>query len=327
MRDELGRRIDYLRLSVTDRCNLRCVYCVGSSAEPAAAPAREPLSDVELLRLAGCLVGLGVTKVRVTGGEPLVRPDLEGIVAGLADLPGVTDLSLTTNGMLLASRAQALRRAGLQRINISLDTLRPEQFRAMAGARGLERVRRGISAALDAGLDPVKLNVVVVRGMNDEDIPQFVHLAHATPVHVRFIELMPLGEARYFSSERWVPWEEMRRRCGVLLPVPETQKPVGAGPAVYFRSPGGRGTVGFIAALSRRFCSDCNRLRLTAAGRLLPCLARQEDGIDLAGLLRRGASLRSLREAVLLVLSRKAAGHDMRLDDNPACGQMCSVGG
>ncbi len=325
LRDPFGRRVDYLRLSITDRCNLRCVYCLperGYSGSPAA----ELLSDAEILRLCRIAAGLGVRRVRVTGGEPLTRPGIEGLIAGLARIDGLDDISLSTNGMLLASRAAVLARAGLRRVNVSLDTLQPERFREVTRRGRLADVRAGIETAL-ACLDPVKINVVVVRGLNDSEIPAFAALTEDRPLHVRFIELMPIGETGFFTRDRRLPLAEIMARCGALEPAALDEAPRGYGPAVYYRRSGSRGTVGFISALSCNFCGRCNRLRLTARGRLVPCLA-SESGLDLRGPLRSGAADGELAALFEAVVAAKPERHSM----DPAGEKvresfMCSLGG
>jgi cyclic pyranopterin phosphate synthase len=324
--DPFGRAIDYLRLSVTDRCNLRCLYCLPSGGI-AAARAQDTLTDDELVRLVAVAVGQGVRKVRVTGGEPLVRPGLPALVARLAALSGLEDLSLSTNGLLLPRLARPLRDAGLRRVNVSLDTLRPERFSRITRLGRWEDARDGVEAALEAGFGPVKVNVVVMKGLNDDEIPAFVELARHRPLHVRFIELMPIGETGFFNRDRWLPMDEIRRRCGPLEPVAADDAPRGWGPAEYFRPAGSVGTVGFIGALSCRFCARCNRLRLTSRGRLMPCLA-SPLGKDLLAPLRAGASDGELARLFRDVVSMKPEHHDMdaalhRVRET----FMCAVGG
>jgi cyclic pyranopterin phosphate synthase len=320
LRDSFGRSLDYLRVSVTDRCNLRCVYCI-----PAAGIAFKPreglLSPAEIERIVRVASGLGVRKVRLTGGEPLVRPELIEIVARLGRL-GLEDLSLSTNGVRLLAMARSLKTAGLDRVNVSLDTLRAERFCRVTRLGEIGPVLEGIEAALEAGLSPVKLNVVVMRGINEDEIADFVRLARLRPLHVRFIELMPIGETDFFSPARWVPRAQIQEACGELQPV---CGPRGFGPASYFQSPGGLGSVGFISALSCNFCSLCNRLRLTAQGRLLPCLASQM-GVDLRPALRGGASDSELAGLMALAARIKPERHTMG-SDRVRESFMCSLGG
>jgi len=299
--DLFGRRITYLRISITDRCNLRCLYCSGRPFEW-LTPERI-LSYEEIYRLVKVAVHLGVERVRLTGGEPLVRRGVAGLIRMLAGIPGLRDLSLTTNGLLLADLAQELRGAGLRRVNVSLDTFDPEKFRRITGVDGLERVLAGIEAALSAGLTPVKVNVVVMRGLNDEEVPELARWTLSTPVHLRFIEFMPVGEGTEWGPDRFVPLEEIRERAaeaGELRPA-EVE---GGGPARVFRLPGGKGTVGFIAAMSRHFCRHCNRLRITPEGRIRYCLFSDRE-FDLRPHLARGEE--ALAEALRQAVRRKPA--------------------
>ncbi len=324
--DPYGRRINYLRLSVTNHCNLRCVYCLPAQGV-AGSVSEELLNDGEIARLVRVAVSLGIDKVRITGGEPLVRPGIVNLIKTIAATPGLVDISLSTNGMLLSKMAEDLRRAGLSRLNVSLDTLRPERFPAIARRHGLEDVMRAIQTALDVGFSPVKINVVVMNGVNSDEIPDFVSLTHRLPVHVRFIELMPIGETGFFNSQRWLPLREIQARCGPLEPLSQAKQPIGFGPAVYFKSPAGLGSVGFISAMSCNFCSRCNRLRLTAKGRLLPCLA-SEVGLDLGAALRSGAGDEDIAALLRQVVAMKPERHQMESDGSKVRESfMCSLGG
>ncbi len=289
--DSFERPISYLRISVTDRCNFRCLYC-----RPAEGirlrPSEEILRFEGIERVARAAAGLGINKVRLTGGEPLVRKGVVALVRMLASIPGLDDLSMTTNGALLAKYAQSLAQAGLKRVNVSLDSLKEERFREITRGGNLNDTLMGIDAARKAGLSPIKVNMVVVRGLNDDEILDFARLSEEG-WHVRYIELMPLGPA--------VEWrglsvgeirEEIERHLGSLEPA---RVDVGGGPARYHRLPGAQGTIGFIGPISECFCERCNRLRLTADGRLRPCLLSDEE-IDIKTPLRRGATLAELRE-------------------------------
>lgn len=329
LEDGFGRRLEYLRVSVTADCDLFCSYCrpAGVAATP-ADPAGE-MSDDEIVFLVSCFSGLGISHVRLTGGEPLLRPGLAELVGRLARLPGVEDLSLSTNGLALASNARALRRAGLSRVNVSLDSLRPERFRRITGRDGLEDVLAGLEAAASAGLDPVKVNCVVARGINDDEIAEFAALPSRLRVHVRFIELMPVGRNRLFAPERLVPFAEMLEKAGPLEPLPRTAWPRGRGPARYYGKPGAVGTVGFIAPLSARFCGECNRLRLTAAGKLVACLDGREE-VD----LRPAAGTRAadlVADMIRSAAGRKPARHFMAERAEGVAGgverPMCEIGG
>lgn len=326
--DGFGRTIDYLRLSVTDRCNLRCVYCLPESFAR-FVPAPELLTDDEIASLVAGFAESGIGKIRVTGGEPLVRPGLVGLVARLAGLAGVSELSLSTNGVLLSKRARTLARAGLRRVNISLDSLDAGKFERITRFGRLAQVLAGIDASLEAGLAPVKINVVIARGLNDDEIGAFAAWTERVPVHVRFIELMPMGETGFFSRARWLPISEIAAKAAPLEPVSAAERPAGHGPARYFRRPGAMGTVGFISALSCGFCDSCNRMRLTSSGVLLPCLDAAE-GVDLRTPLRRGAGREELRRLIAECARAKPERHAMleRLAGTGAGARhMCQVGG
>lgn len=328
--DPFGRRIDYLRLSVTDQCNLRCVYCMPASGV-GFHPRHALMTDPEIVALAACFAGLGIKRIRITGGEPLIRPGIVELVRALAEVDGVEDLSLSTNGMRLEALAEPLARAGLDRVNVSLDTLCPERFQAITRGGTLGDVRRGIEASLAAGLSPVKLNVVVMRGMNDDEIPAFVQLAHERSLHVRFIELMPIGDTGFFTKDHWLPFGEILARAlsasGGLEPLPSEEAPTGFGPATYYRAPGAAGTLGFIAALGCNFCARCNRLRLTAAGQLMPCLACPVS-VDLRSPLRRGVPRQEIEALIQACVSIKPKRHSMDPDGGSVREAfMCSLGG
>ncbi|MGQ9684301.1 MAG: GTP 3',8-cyclase MoaA [Anaerolineae bacterium] len=324
--DAFGRPIEYLRISVTDRCNLRCVYCM---PEEGVTPLhhQDILSFEEIARLARVVVGLGVRKLRLTGGEPLARKGVEHLVAMLGAIPGVEDLSMTTNGTLLAGKAQRLMEAGLRRVNISLDTLQPERYAAMTRRGRLDDVYAGMAAAEQAGLRPVKVNVVVVRGLNDDEVLDFARQTLVSGWHVRFIEVMPLGADREARERVYVPSAEVQRRIEDAYGVLETAPANGAGPARYYRIADAPGTIGFISPLSEHFCFRCNRLRLTANGLLLPCLMA-EEGYDVRALLRSGASDEELRARVLEAINAKPAGHRLAQEPQGArAAPMSRIGG
>jgi cyclic pyranopterin phosphate synthase len=305
--DSFGRHVEYLRLSVTDRCNYRCFYCM-PEAGFVAEPRDNLLRTEELARLVGLFVGLGVRKVRVTGGEPLIRRNLSSLVADLAAFPGLEDLSLTTNGDQLERFADDLARAGINRVNISLDSLDATTFRDITRGGDVDHVLAGVERALEVGLTPVKLNMVVMAAVNDGEIEAMVDYATARGCHLRFIETMPIGTSGAGSMGLYYPAEKILERvrdhCGEdLEPVTGMR---GGGPASYFRA--GRGTVGIISAMSRHFCADCNRVRLTAKGDLVLCLGR-EEAVPLGRLLRDGADDDALRAAIVAGIQRKPEGH------------------
>ena len=297
MEDTFGRHIDYLRISLTDRCNLRCVYCMPEEGVP-WRPHNEILRMEEIARFVRLAASEGISKVRLTGGEPLVRKGVVELIADIAATPGIEDVSLTTNGILLPKMAADLKAAGLNRVNISLDPLDPVQFTYITRGGHLEDVFAAIDASLEAGFDPVKINAVAVRSL-DQDFYGFASLSLDRPLHVRFIEYMPVGESSGGTGEGWseadiVPAAELREiinekaeadGVGALEPVTKDGAPGGAGPAVYYRFPNAKGTVGFISAMSNHFCSTCNRLRLTADGKIRPCLFSDRE-VDVRTALR-----------------------------------------
>jgi cyclic pyranopterin phosphate synthase len=272
MRDGFGRRIEYLRISVTDKCNLRCVYCMPEGGLPWLSRA-EILSYEEIAAIVRVMSAMGLRRVRITGGEPLVRRDLPQLVRALAAIPEIEDIALSTNAVLLAPLAEELRGAGVARVNISLDSLRPERIDAIARRPGSHAgIFQGLDAAERVGFHPIKINTVVMRGRNDDELADFAAITRDRPWHVRFIEVMPVGENLSVSANEFVSAHEMLHivaRIGDLQPV---SGPAGNGPATYFQLPGAAGTVGVITPMSHNYCDRCNRMRLTADGRLRPCL-------------------------------------------------------
>ncbi len=288
MKDTFGRKIDYLRLSITDRCNLRCRYCMPEEGVDSVSH-DSVLSYEELLRIAAASARLGVRKIRVTGGEPLVRKGVVGFIKQLADLPEHPEITLTTNGMLLAELAEELKQAGLSRINISLDTLREDRFEEITRRPGLQRVLDGIHQAAAVGLAPLKINMVPIRGVNADEITDFGRLTLKYPWEVRFIEFMPVSGGLGYNDENRFSAQEIMTELesiGPLIPVERTGP---AGPARLFRYEKSLGRVGVIPAVSSHFCSECNRLRVTADGRIRPCLLCSDE-LNLREALRQGAS-------------------------------------
>lgn len=311
MIDQWGRKINYMRISVTDRCNLRCVYCMPLTGVK-LGPHSEYLTYEELLRVVKAAVSLGIDRIRVTGGEPLVR---KGIVSFLSQLKplGVTDLALSTNGLLFPKMARDLKAAGVDRLNLSLDTLRQDRFTRIARLEGgPAQVLEAMETALALGMEPVKLNMVVIRGWNDDEIADMARLTLDRPVHVRYIEVMPFSEAYQFTWENLVPAAEMRERLmdafGDLEPVREGVK--GNGPARYWRLPGAKGTVGFISAVTECFCADCNRIRLSADGKINPCLGHIHE-VDLKPVIRDpGKTDEDLKNALADAILKKPREHN-----------------
>ena len=292
-RDQFGRRIEYLRISVTDRCNFRCLYCMPAAGLP-WLPKDEILRYEEIVDVVRQLAPLGLRRLRITGGEPTIRPQLPELVRMLREVPGVEDIALSTNGVTLPGMAGVLAEAGLSRVNISADSLRPDRVAAIARRDlGFDLVRAA-AAAESAGLFPVKVNVVVMRGINDDEVEAFAELTRAHPWHVRFIELMPVGELRELTWDHVVPSDEVLGRIAALGALaPDPGPAVGNGPARYFRLPGGAGTVGVITPMTHTYCGSCNRVRLTADGRLRTCLFGDHE-VGLREPLRRGEPLAPL---------------------------------
>jgi len=288
LRDTFNRPITYLRISVTDRCNLRCVYCMPESGLP-WIPKPEILSYEEIARIVEAGASVGLRSVRLTGGEPLLRRDLVRLIEMLARIPGIDDISLSTNGLLLAERVAELRDAGLRRVNVSLDTLREDRFFAIARRNGLDRVIAGIDAAIDAGLKPIKLNCVVMRGQNDDELVAFAELTRKREIYVRFIELMPVSDNLEMQPGAYISATEILNRLQTIEALLPVAGPGGNGPARYFAFADALGALGVISPLSHDYCETCNRVRLSADGRLRLCLFGDHH-IDLRTPVRSGAS-------------------------------------
>ena len=325
MFDAYHRNIHYLRLSVTDLCNLRCRYCMPDGVEKLEREA--VLRHEEFLRLAALFAQCGIDTVRVTGGEPLVRKNVAQLVAGLKETPGIRRVTMTTNAVLLADQLPALLDAGLDSVNISLDTLRPEVFRQITARDDFAAVEAGLRAALESGL-PVKLNCVPQAGVNEAELEDLAALAKDHPLQVRFIEMMPIG---YGAAMPCISGPELRqrfaRRWADLAPLPAEQGcALGDGPAVYYTVPGWQGSIGFIAAVHGKFCASCNRVRLTSQGFLRPCLA-SETGCDLRALLRSGAADQELLTAIRETIWSKPREHHFEDRSMPATRGMYRIGG
>ncbi len=302
--DQFGRRIEYLRISVTDRCNFRCLYCMPVEGLQ-WLPKSEILSYEEIAEIVRQLAPLGLTRLRLTGGEPTIRPDLAVLVQSLRAIPEISDIALSTNGIKLPELAPSLRAAGLDRVNMSTDSLRAERIASIARRNlGFDPISAAM-AAERAGLDPIKLNVVVMRGINDDEIEAFAKLTLDHPWHVRFIELMPVGDMRDVTWDHVVPSDEILERLTGLVPA---QGPVrGNGPAAYYRWPGAPGTIGVITPMTHTYCAACNRVRLTADGRLRTCLFGDHE-VNLRDPLRRGESIVPY---VLRALAEKPEAHGL----------------
>jgi cyclic pyranopterin phosphate synthase len=320
--DFFQRPIDYLRISVTDRCNLRCLYCMPEEGIKLLTHG-DILSFEEIHRIASAAAELGIKKVRVTGGEPLVRLSLPDLVRMLADIPGIDDVSLTTNGILLARFAGELKAAGLKRVNVSLDTLNPERFARITRGGKLEDVLRGIEAARRADLNPVKINMVVMGGTNDDEILDFAAKTVGDGWHVRYIEHMPYN--REAPEFRFVSVARMRQQLASLGKLdPCSVK--GNGPAQYFQFPGAKGTIGFITPVTEHFCFNCNRLRLTADGKLRPCLLSERE-INLKPSLRDGLADDALKQLIQKAVADKPRQHRLAEGFVPDDRPFSQVGG
>jgi len=325
--DRYDRAISYLRVSVTDRCNLRCQYCMPPQGVPFKAH-QDILRYEEIERIVRAAVALGVRRVRLTGGEPLVRAGIVDLVGMLAAIEGLDDLSMTTNGVLLARYAADLYRAGLRRVNVSLDTLRADRYAAITRGGNLADAWQGIARAEEVGLNPLKLNVVVSRGVNDDEIVDMARLTLEHPWQVRFIELMPLNECAHDVEEEFFPSYEVRGRIaaelGELEPVVGSLG--GGGPADYYRLRGAPGVLGFISPISEHFCAACNRLRLTADGQLRPCLLADYE-IDLRSVVRGGAEIEEIQNVLRRAIMAKPTGHHLDESMMPHGRVMSQIGG
>lgn len=325
--DRFGRRITYLRISVTDRCNLRCVYCM-----PAAGISWQTheniLSFEEITQIVRLAAENGVREIRLTGGEPLVRKDLAHLVAMVSAVPGIEDISLTTNGLLLGDQVQRLVDAGLKRINVSLDTLQSEKYARITRGGSLERVWLGLEKAQAAGLSPIKLNAVAMRGINDDEIPALARLSLQYPWHVRFIEIMPVKNQESWGSDFPSPQDtylSIQEMLDILAPMglEKAENAVGSGPARDYRLPGASGRIGFISPLGEQFCEDCNRLRLTADGHLRPCLLNDLE-VPIRDALRCGEHLLPY---FAQALAQKPLSHELNADNRPTGRCMMQIGG
>ncbi|MDZ8186920.1 MAG: GTP 3',8-cyclase MoaA [Nostoc sp. ChiSLP02] len=301
-------QVDYLRISLIDRCNFRCQYCMPEGVELDYILKQQLLTDEELLALIReVFIPLGFSRFRLTGGEPLLRPGVVDLVGAIASFPQTQDLSMTTNGFLLAPMAQNLYNAGLRRINISLDSLDSDTFDQIIGNRGRSRWQQvwdGIQVAYQVGFDPLKLNVVVIPGVNDGEVLDLAALTINKQWHIRFIEFMPIGNFDLFGDRGWVSSADLRQRIRDRWGLTESQVR-GAGPADVFQIPGAKGTLGFISQMSECFCDRCNRMRLSADGWLRPCLLNETGQLDLKTALRSGTSTAQLREQVRRLLAIK----------------------
>ncbi len=323
LKDKYGRVIDYLRISITDHCNLRCLYCV--TDEIAWVPHDEILRFEEITKIVDIFAKEGIRKIRITGGEPLMRKGLPDFISQLSRIEGLDDLSVTTNGVLLKSQAEALKKAGLKRINVSLDTLKPERYKIITGRDFFSQVWEGIEMAKAVGLSPVKINVVAMKEYNADEILDLVKLTLEEPYVIRFIEYMPMNES--WDDHNFLSVDDIKaviESVHTLVPIDGTHN---NGPARVFQIPGARGEIGLISPLSNHFCGTCNRLRLTADGHLRPCLFSDTE-IDIKTPLRSGANDAELRDVLYKTLALKPKRHHMQSVSAPKCHRgMWSIGG
>ena len=329
-----SRTISYLRLSLTDRCNLKCMYCVTeeeNGGHLVKLGHNELLTYEELLRVIRVAVEMGISKLRLTGGEPLVRHNILHFIKELATIDGLDDIRITTNGVLLEKYAAALIDAGVTKVNISLDTLKPKRFAEITGVDCFAQVWKGIEKALAVGFSPVKLNMVVMRNINDDELPEFARLSREMSLQVRFIEFMPIGASTRWNADTYIPSDEIMTRFsqfGALLPLEKKQAD---GPARVFKlGADAVGSLGFISPISHHFCDRCNRLRLTSEGRLRSCLLHDEE-TDLKSILRLGCSDAEIRKTLLTAIYNKPKGHLMaerlKKEGGDCHGRMSRIGG
>lgn len=324
--DPYKRKINYLRISVTDRCNLRCRYCMPQEGIPLISHV-EILTYEEIVRIVRVFAAEGISKIRLTGGEPLIRKGIVDFISQISQIKEIEDLSLTTNGILLKELAHDLKQVGLKRVNISLDSLRKERFLQITRKDDLERVWSGIEEAVRVDLSPIKINMVAIKGLNDDEIESFARLTLQLPLTVRYIEYMPSGNGEVWreSDILTIPQIQIRlERIGKLIPVPSDRWD---GPAMRFRLEGAIGEIGLIGAVSRHFCSDCNRLRLTPDGKIRTCLFSDEE-IDIKDILRRGGTDQDLKERLFSALRAKPERHRINTHQFKKCQRnMSAIGG
>jgi GTP 3',8-cyclase len=325
-RDKNNRIINYLRLSVTDRCNLRCIYCMPEEGVK-FTPRKDILTYEEMLRIVRLCVQRGIRKVRLTGGEPLVRKGFISFVERLCNTKGVEAITLTTNGVLLKDFARPLRECGICRVNVSMDTLRPDRFRRITRRDYFDRVWEGIEEAESMGFEPIKINVVAMRGVNDDEIIDFARLTYKRPYHIRFIEIMPVGEKRAWTLKEFMPVEEILSTIQSLGPIKPVHSEPLDGPAERYALEGAMGEIGFIGALSHPFCETCNRLRLTSEGRLKGCLFSDQE-TDIKTPLRQWKGDSRLLELITYTILNRPKNHGLDIRSPRTCVRpMNSIGG
>lgn len=328
--DRFGRLHDYLRISVTDQCNLRCVYCMPEEGMTFDPP-ENIMQAWEIHEVVRVAASMGVSKLRITGGEPTVRRDLPDVVERLSSIPGIEDIALTTNGLSLQRQAADLRKAGVTRVNVSLDSMRPERYEQITRGGQVRKVLQGLEACFAEGLSPVKLNVVLMKGINEDEIDDFIRLAHEHPLQVRFIEYMPIGHEGEEWRKKYISLDHALARCRRLGLSPErTEGSFGNGPAENWTWPGAKGSIGFIHPVSDHFCQTCNRLRLTADGNVKPCLYWEKElnvrpyaGDDeaVAAVLREAMAIKPQNHEMAQTLENQPLSH------RPTSRRMSQIGG
>ncbi len=319
MKDSFNREISYMRISVTDRCNLRCMYCMPEEGVENLGH-KGILSFEDITRIVKASVQLGITKYRLTGGEPLARLGIVSLVESLAKIDGVEELAMTTNGTMLADKAEALKKAGLHRVNISVDSLIYDKYAEITRGGDLDAAFEGVNAALKYGLTPLKLNVVAMEGFNDDEILNFVQLTINHPIDIRFIELMPVGQAAKNNGYRYLSSEDIKKKLPALIPLGKQD-----GVAELYRYPDSQGNIGFISPMSNQFCGECNKIRLTADGKLKPCLHTDEE-IDLKDALKTDDD-DLLKETIKNAILRKGEKHLLNDGAKPVDRNMSQIGG
>ncbi|SHE46109.1 GTP 3',8-cyclase MoaA [Alkalibacter saccharofermentans] len=319
MKDRYGRKIEYLRISVTQNCNLKCIYC-----DPEGDNCKEDmdnnLSPVEIESIVRSMAKIGIKKVRITGGEPLVRSDIVEIVKRVSSVKGIEDVSMTTNGISLHRYARQLKDGGLKRLNVSIDSLKEEKFRMITGGGDLKKTLEGIDMALDVGLMPIKINTVLIRGVNDDEIDDFINLSKDRPIESRFIELMPIGDFGEKNADKIVFNADVINERPYLKYLKRSDK---GAPAQYYTVEGYQGKVGFISPMSHKFCSDCNRIRLTSDGRIRPCLGDNGE-VDIMEMLRKNPG--DLDKLIHEIVYNKPIGHHFG-EDYSSSRKMSRIGG
>ncbi len=321
MIDNFGREINYLRISVTDRCNLRCRYCMPPEGCSHLIPHSEILTFEEILRVAQAAASIGIRKIRLTGGEPLIRHSVVDLIARMNEIDGIDEIDITTNGVLLGSMAEDLKRAGVRRVNVSLDTFDPEKYRLITRGGDIRNVLDGLDAAEKAGLTPIKINCVALRGFNDDEFKKFVELTREKDYRVRFIELMPIGHNDLGGDFGFISNQEILG----MFPELESCGPQKFSVADEYRLPDAEGTVGFISALSHHFCATCNKIRLTSDGKIKPCLHSNEE-IDVKNVLRNGTD-EDVRNLLINSVGHKVAHHMLNEGAAPINRDMNKIGG